>query len=258
MDNRPFRLRPIPFKIIAVWTRAKRCVTSEPLTAWLGVAFTLALAVFTWALVNVASRQTKILKHTDTALNLAAAAQTASTQTAEKLRRFTEATDRAWIGPVSARSDPFAVGKPIKIGVSFMNTGRVLASYEAWTTGLFYIKDEWNGGKVSTDVSAKETECFNGMPHINSGSKLRGVAYPTTGFSSYTLSYNSANPNIPEDHRLIFSLVDAGLIYVFTGCFVYKTGKSAPHHSFYCYFHEAGISEDINNLSFCPFGQNAD
>jgi hypothetical protein len=71
-------------------------MAAESITAWLGAIFTLALAIFTLALVRVtyelakiASRQTDILSHTDTALNLAASAQLASAQTAEKLREIT-------------------------------------------------------------------------------------------------------------------------------------------------------------------------
>ena len=117
------------------------------ITDWLGAAFTFALAVFTWALVNVASKQTDILSHTDAAMNLAAKAQTDSAQTAEKLRLFTEATNRAWIGPTSARSDPFEAGKPIKITVTFNNTGRLLASFTAHNGGQFFTKEEWNDGR---------------------------------------------------------------------------------------------------------------
>jgi hypothetical protein len=52
--------------------KLKRYAASEATPAWLGVIFTLALAWFTWALVHVASKQTKILSSTDEALHLAA------------------------------------------------------------------------------------------------------------------------------------------------------------------------------------------
>ena len=261
MNKTPFRLRPVPFKIIAFWTCAKRRIASESLTAWLGVVFTLALAGFTYKLALVASMQTEILAHTDKALHLAATAQTASAQTAEKLRLFTEAIDRAWIGPVSARSEPFEAGKPIKITVFYNNTGRLLASFEVVRSGKFYTKEEWNDGRASASVGLYEANCMSGLPNLDQGSKFTGVAYPTTGLTSYTLFYNSNNPNTPEKDRLVLTkeLVADDLIYVFFGCFVYKTGESSTHHSFFCYFHQAGISEELNNnLAYCPFGQRAD
>ena len=294
MDKRPFRFRPIPFEIIALWNRVKSRIASEPLTSWLGVFFTLALAAFTLALVNVAYKQTKILSHTDTALNsaaaaqiasadtskklaqiasqqteilsntdkalhAAAAAQTASAQTAEKLRLFTEATDRAWIGPTSARSDPFEAGKPIKIAVVYNNTGRLLASFKLIDGGTFFSKTQWSSGAVAAAVSVRETECMN-ESLADSPAALSGVAYPTTGFAAYTLTYNSNNPNIRDEERIILTndLLSHDLIFVLFGCFNYNTGEGPIHHSFFCYYHETGISDDVNNLAFCPFGQRAD
>jgi hypothetical protein len=158
----PFRLRPGPFKGLMFLRQLKRYAASEATPAWLGVIFTLALAWFTWALVHVASKQTKILSSTDKALHLAASAQKASAETAEKLRQFTEATNRAWIGPTSARSDPFEAGKPIKITVSYSNTGRLLASFTVHNGGDFFTKEAWNDGRVSTAISPLEKDCMNG------------------------------------------------------------------------------------------------
>jgi hypothetical protein len=80
--------------------------------------------------------QTEILSHTDSALHLAATAQTASAQTAEKLRLFTEATERAWIGPSAAQSEPFEAGKPIRITLLYNNAERVRSSRSAAATAV--------------------------------------------------------------------------------------------------------------------------
>jgi hypothetical protein len=175
-----------PFTVMLVLTlvfEKKSFFYDTKITDWLGATFTFALAAFTLALVNVASKQTEILSNTDKALQAAAAAQiasadtgkklaniasqqteilsntdktlqaaaaaqTASAQTAEKLRLFTEATDRAWIGPTSARSDPFEAGKPVKIAVVYNNTGRLLASFKLIDGGTFFSKTQWNSGTV--------------------------------------------------------------------------------------------------------------
>ena len=216
--------------------------------------------LFEALLVFVGLLQGYVLWRTDEALHLAANAQKAAAGTAEKLRLFTEATERAWIGPASAKSDPFEAGKPIKISVVYNNTGRLLASFKLVDDGKFYTKDEWTDGRVSASLGIIETACMNGLPEMDEHLILSGMAYPTTGFSSYILTFKSDNPNVPEKDRLILTkdLLDENFIYVFFGCFVYRTGESAPHHSFFCFYHEVGISEDINNLAFCPFRQSAD
>jgi hypothetical protein len=45
--------------------------------------------------------------------------------------------------------------------------------------------------------------------------------------------------------------------YVYYGCFVYQTGESTQHHSFFCYFNWPSVS-DPDHTSYCPFGQRAD
>src|SRR5271169_331457 len=97
----------------------------EPVLAAATVVLALAtffLAAFTLELVNVASKQTKILSATDRALHLTASA-------ADKMRILSEATDRAWIGPFRAAHEPFTAGKPVKISIDYNDTGRLPASF---------------------------------------------------------------------------------------------------------------------------------
>src|SRR6516162_2732618 len=63
--------------------------------------------IFEALLVVVGFLQWLVLSRTDEALHLAAQAQKSSAETAEKLRVLTEATERAWIGPSAAQSEPF-------------------------------------------------------------------------------------------------------------------------------------------------------
>lgn len=210
-------------------------------------------------LVIVGLIQGYVLWRTDQALHLAATAQSASADTAEKLRLSTEATERAWIGPMFARSDPFEVGKPIKITVTYNNTGRLLAAFKLIDGGTFFSRAQWSDGTVAKAIGIRVTECMNGSLSHNPAA-MSGVAYPTTGFSAYTLIYNSNNANIRDDERIILTsdLINPALIFVMFGCFDYRTGESTTHHSFFCYYHQAGITDDVNNLGYCPFGQRAD
>ena len=161
---------------------------------------------------------------------------------------------------MSARSDPFEAGKPIKITVLWNNTGRLLASVKVTQGVKFYTKEEWNDGRASATTRSAKDECMNGLPKTDNQVISTGVAYPTTGFTSYMLTYNSNSSETPEKNRVILTpaLMGNDLILELVGCFLYTTGESATHHSFFCYYREAGISDDINNLTYCPWWQDAD
>lgn len=244
MNKTPFRLRPVPFKIILLLTRIRRHIVSEHLTAWLGVVFTLAVAGFTYKLAHVASMQTKILSRTDTALHLAATAQTDSAQTAERLRLFTEATERAWIGPSAAQSEPFEARKPVRITLLYNNTGRLLASYIFVNGGEFFTPEQWNDGTAPRLLKTNEQQCMSGLTNVPVDKIKRGIAYPTTGFTTYRMQYDSSSSRNTEAERFVISDREIGehQIYLYFGCFVYQTPNiGTPHHSFFCFF--------INHLS---------
>jgi hypothetical protein len=171
-------------------------------TDLLTTTFTFALALFTLGLVCVASTQTEILSHTDQTLQLAASAQSASAQTAEKLRLLTSATERAWIGVTSARSDPVEVGKPLSINIYYDNTGHLLAYFKVANGGKFYTKNEWQNGNVRVIVEMYQKKCMDGtfidVPNVTSG-----IVYPATGSSPYVMNYNSNTENFPEAQRFL-------------------------------------------------------
>jgi hypothetical protein len=226
-------------------------VADTKITDWLTALFTAALAALTWALVDVASK-TEILSATDKALHLTATAT-------DRMRILNEATQRAWIGPSDARSEEFQAGRPARLTLAFNNTGRVFASYIFAGGGHFVAQQQWSDGSTLADVRVHEQDCMRGLPGISNASVYRGVAYPTTGFSSFMITYNSNSPNVAEADRVIVSeqMISERQIFLFYGCFVYHTGESGSHHTFFCYFDSPMVS-DPNHLSFCPFGQDAD
>jgi hypothetical protein len=217
MHKPPFRLRPLPFKTLRFLARVKRYLAAEPITAWLGAAFTLALAAFTLALVNVASKQTEILLATDRALHQTAKA-------ADKMRTLAETTERAWIGPSSVRSEPFEARKPLKITLQYTNTGRLLASFVFANGGAFITKDAWNNGAASRMISVNEQYCMNGLPDISDSETTPGLAYPITGTSVYTIHFNSNHTNSPEKERFLIPDEAVSVMFLYYGCFVYQTG----------------------------------
>jgi hypothetical protein len=119
--------------ILTIVFRRTEFFFGTKITDWLGAVFTLALAGFTYELTHIASRQTEIMSHTDIALNLAASAESASAQTAEKLRLFTEATERAWISASdigvsgvkwNEENEGGADAARLQVWVNLKNTGR--------------------------------------------------------------------------------------------------------------------------------------
>ena len=265
------------------------------ITDWLGAVFTLDLAGFTWALVSVASKQTEILSHTDTALNAAAsaqiassqtaeklaqisstqtdilastdkalhaaaAAQTASAETAEKLRLFTEATERPWIGPNGAAIEgTLESGKRISTGIMYQNTGRQPATLIINSLPKLIDKASWGNGlglAAARTIFSWEQTCM-GETIPASRVNVR-IAYPTTGFSAYRLQVYSDDATLaPSDRFLATKEVMSGdQIFVFLGCFVYGTPENT-HHSAFCFYfdHE---SSDVHNLSYCQVGQRND
>jgi hypothetical protein len=154
----------------------------------------LRFRLFEALLVVVGFLQWWVLSKTDQALHQSA-------ETADKIRTITEATERAWLGPSTARSEPFEVGKPIRVTVTYNNTGRLLASFKFASGGRFYGRKEWADGTASGAVHSRAQDCMSGLPNV--GSTNVGLAYPTTGFSSYNLSFNSNHPNLPENERFV-------------------------------------------------------
>jgi hypothetical protein len=150
----------------------------------------------------VASKQTEILSHTDAALNLAAKAQTDSAQTAEKLRLFTEATERAWIGPNGAVIEgTLETGKPISTAVTYQNTGRQPAYLVITTLPTLVKRDAWNNG-VGVGVLPIvlwQNKCVGGTIPPNPVNAR--VAYPTTGFSAYRLQVYSDDASLAQSDR---------------------------------------------------------
>jgi hypothetical protein len=177
--------------------------------------------IFEALLVVVAVLQWLVLSRTDEALHLAARAQDSSAETAEKLRLFTEATNRAWLGPVSARSEPFEDGKPVKITITINNTGRLPATFRFSSGGVFFTRDYWEDGRANSKIDPAKSLCMTGLSRVEQSATQQGLAYPTTGFSSYTVTYDSTRA---ANNRFVLTQPDlrSDRIFAIIGCFVYS------------------------------------
>jgi hypothetical protein len=217
------------------------------ITDWLAALFTSALAAFTWALVDVASKQTEILSHTDIALNLAAKAQKSSAETAEKFRLFTEATDRAWIGPTSAGIDePLKAEEPVRATVRYVNTGRKPEVVVVRGLVRLFSKAAWNGDGATALIVGFEQDCMaKPMPD-----GATNVAYPNTGFSFYQWHIVSNDERLPKDIRVVATdkmINTADEIFAVLECIFYGPADNL-HHSAFCFFYKAQISIFITFL----------
>jgi len=156
-------------------------------------------AAFTLALVHVASNQTQILSATDQVLHKTANAT-------DEMRILSEATERAWIGPFRAASEPFTAGTAVKISIDYTNTGRLPASFMFAAQAQFLSEQRWNAGEATNMiVPLHKLRCIQNLPNLSD--TLKSVAYLTTGLSFYTWTYDSNNPKLLVDSRKAYPVV---------------------------------------------------
>jgi hypothetical protein len=149
----------------------------------------------------------------------------------------------------------------LNLGIVFAMSSVTSPSYMFIHGGQFFTPQQWNDGTASQLLKSNEQLCINELTNVEEGKIITGVVYPTTGlFSAYRMSYNTSNPRITtETDKITVSqqVVGERQIYLYFGCFVYHTGNSAPHHSFFCFFYQPSVS-DIKGLPYCQFAQSAD
>jgi len=169
-----------------------------------------------------------------------------------------KASGRAWLGPINAGIDPLADGKPLKIVIAYNNTGKEPAQASWFVLPIIYPKEKWNDGTAFKEVGINRDNCLK-------YSRLDGVlnlAFPTSGFTSYQLTYDaSIKPEPPTEHDPKLLTADAPMlagdnIVVLMACMTYRT-LGAIHHTSFCYWYRNKVIPP-NNLAFCTNGQGAD
>jgi hypothetical protein len=174
----------------------------------------------------------------------------AATENAKTTRDAYIAAQRAWVGPTTARiNGDFALDKPLKIEISYLNTGREPAIDFAETAEAF------------ESTSVEEANGIS-MAKINSFFKGCREAKVTQGGTVVFPSSGGFNPSgqvltiTKPDSFLNQSMISGDSTIVVDGCFLYRS-VGIIHHSYFCYFYRANIT-DRNSLNICQNGNGAD
>jgi hypothetical protein len=191
-----------------------------------------------------ATAATDAVKLAKTANDLTQASATAS---AEMAQQAFIASQRAWLGPNSAKlNEAPVVGKKVDVVITYHNTGREPARNVAWITNTFAATpEEDTNGITSLKMIDFLMNCHR-LQERESGQ----VVYPSTGFGSSMLSMILPEDMIDED------IITGKKFILIQGCFVYRTFDKVRHTAF-CFFYKWGQTKP-ESLNTCLGGNYAD
>jgi hypothetical protein len=107
---------------------------------------------------------------------------------------------RAWIGPADARlAEGIQKDKAVKIAIQYTNTGRQPAPYVLLINGKVFGEKEWEDGTAVQNIIASQKNCM-GIDALNN--PIARVAYPTSGFSSFQMTFDSEYRYLPEKYEI--------------------------------------------------------
>jgi hypothetical protein len=152
------------------------------------------------------------------------------------------ANSRAWIGIQSASSIAPVADTDLVVSVPYINTGRQPAMNLTYAINGFILpeKDTANALAKITNV---QYSCISGARNN------LGVAYPSSGFSTYTLRTTIAKSAITAQ------AIESQNIFYVVGCFGYETFSIARYSNF-CMFYSPKLSKP-ETWNFCAVGNTA-
>lgn len=227
--------------IAAKWSRVNAIVVATVVIAVAAVG-NWTTSGLQWNELRIASRQT------DKSIAAFERQAEAAAKQADISQRVFIASQRAWVGPRSARltAEP-NVAERLEIIVAYQNTGREPAhnfTYEINTFTTTPEEDEAGDAERRMDNFFKKCRSKSQAPPGQ-------VIYPSSGSTrGYTLTVRLDNIEVDD------ALVNGDKFVVVQGCFVYQTLQKV-HRSFFCYFYKAGVTK-ISSMSICNVGHHAD
>jgi hypothetical protein len=201
-----------------------------------------------------AGEQTKQIIEANTKLVEAATQQAAAaTETAKTSRESYLAAQRAWVGPLTVTVGAIQKDKGIAGTMLYQNTGKEPAAnfYPAFVVKVYSL-DEWNNGDAVKDIKTYSDDCLK-ITNLPNGLQ---VVYPSTGLSSYQLTFDTEKQSEPNKVIVNDDMTSGKSIFALKGCFTYKSIKEF-HHSAFCFYYLANFST-LPNLSICIIGNDAD
>jgi hypothetical protein len=175
----------------------------------------------------------------------------AMTQNAQAAHDNMIASQRAWLGPLTATINSVQKDKGFDGIIQYQNTGKEPAvDVFPSAIGKTYSLDEWNNGTAVQDIDSAANSClaFTELPHG------LGVAYPTVGFSTYQFHFDTSKGQTPISAT--DDMIAGQAVFKIQGCFIYRT-VGGVHHSAFCYFYQANFTT-LPNLNICTVGSTAD
>lgn len=217
------------------------------------VVFTfLTLVVFKGQLDEMKSTgvQTDTLIETNRNLANAATQQaSASAISAQTAQDTLLASQRAWVGPSTAKIEgAIEAGKELKAVVTVVNTGREPGKNLFWdVVGIPTDTVEDHNGVPSFIVRKYIEACFNTPSQYR-----RQVIFPSTGLGGGGFTFTT--PISAE--KIDDGIVDGTKSLLVQGCLAYDAfGKT--HHTAFCYFYNAKLTKP-EALNICTGGTDAD
>jgi len=160
------------------------------------------------------------------------------------------ASERPWIGPLTAQSSAPSLGQDLKITVPYQNTGREPALQAVGDLDVFTFEE--NNGQAG--VAARDRiERFIGACKIAWNPTAVQVVFPTAGGlggNTYNISKNLPGAEIDQQ------VIDGKKSIIIDGCFVYQTSQKVSHFSSFCFFYTAKVT-DSSHWNICRAGNDA-
>lgn len=242
-----------PIRSIVGWTDDHDGAITAIATAIIALATIVNVVYVGGQLAEMKSTgvQTDSLIETNRKLVNAATEQASAAEISAKTAQDSLlASQRAWIGPSTAKIDgAIEIGKEVKAVVTIVNTGREPGKNLFWDViGIATDKTEDSDGVPGFIIRKYIEACFSTPSQYR-----RQVLFPSGGgFGGGGFTFTTL---IGAD-KIDDGIVSGTKTLIIQGCLAYDAfGKT--HHTAFCFFYRAGETK-LDSLNICSGGTDAD
>jgi hypothetical protein len=156
------------------------------------------------------------------------------------------AGNRAWIVPGNVSIQQLVAGAQVNAVVNYTNAGHQPAKLERSLSFRTFTKDDWWSFPSGFVLHSLSNACMSKQDFTPTS-----IVYPSTAYQLSTATNESSR--IYADDKL----VSGDTVLAINGCFIYKTFENV-HHTAFCYYFHKVSTPDINHLTVCEAGNDAD
>jgi len=159
--------------------------------------------------------------------------------------------NRAWIEMDHASIEPLVYGAGLHATIAYANIGHQPAKVAQGMIYETFTKEEWAPTLAGAFIREISNEC---MSTANVTPKI--IVFPS---QPHELSQDSSSDKLPQAKRVYVDskIVGGDTFVAVMGCFVYLSFGTVRHTAF-CFYYNAAVSTDIDHLSACEDGNDAD